>query len=139
MTQGQIEKYILANPKFKKSSKKLILVQDVFNVTEKEFEEMFIEQASEVVKLLRHAVNAEIKETANLKKRWHKIKKYPFKVPLEATVGGSCENAVKCYAFALSYIELLDEDYVAFVDFVLLSACFDNCKHEKHLSFIPGI
>ena len=86
--KSQIEKYILANPKFKKSSKKLILVQDVFNVTEKEFEEMFIEQASEVVKLLRHAVNAEIKETANLKKRWHKIKKYPFKVPLEATFGG---------------------------------------------------
>ena len=25
---------------------------------------------------------------------------------------------------------------LALVDLVLLSACFDNCKHEKHLTFI---
>ena len=31
--------------------------------------------------------------------------------------------------------ELLDEYYIALVDLVLLSACFDNCKHEKHLTF----
>lgn len=87
--KSEIEKFIVANPRFnKKSSKKSILVQDVFNLTEKEFEELFLQQGSEVVKLLRQAVSAEIMETANLKKRWFKIKKYAFKVPLESINGG---------------------------------------------------
>ena len=45
------------------------------------------------------------------------------------------ENLIKGNRFPLVYFELFDEDDVAFRDLVLLSAGFDNCVHEKHLSF----
>ena len=55
--------------------------------------------------------------------------------------GGSCLEAcigrerhdVEFDLGVLLRIQLLDEDDVLLVDLVLLSACRDNSKHEKHL------
>ena len=55
---------------------------------------------------------------------------------LESVCCRYCENLVKDNSFAFSGIELLNEDDVSFVNLVLLSACFNDCKHsEKHLTF----
>ena len=49
----------------------------------------------------------------------------------------NCKNLIKL-DFVLC-LDLLDEQYVALADLVLLSARFDYCKHEKHLTFINAI
>ena len=54
----------------------------------------------------------------------------------EALIAGNSKNFVKRNFVAFVCVELLNIENVALVDLVLLSACFDNCKHEKHLTFI---
>ena len=54
---------------------------------------------------------------------------------LEGISVGNCEYLVEGHGVAFICIEFFDVDDVAFVDFILLSACFDDSKHEKHLSF----
>ncbi len=51
-------------------------------------------------------------------------------------IAGNSKQFVKCNLVAFVHVELLNKENVALVDLVLLSACFDNCKHEKHLTFI---
>ena len=48
----------------------------------------------------------------------------------------NCKNLIKGYGFAFVDVELFYEKNVTLGDLVLLSAGFDNCKHEKHLTFI---
>ena len=45
------------------------------------------------------------------------------------------KNLFKGVGIALIHIELFNEDDIAFADLVLLSARFNNRKHEKHLTF----
>ena len=55
---------------------------------------------------------------------------------LESVVVGQCLNAVENDFVSFSNFELLYKNDVLLDYFVLLSAGFDNCKHEKHLSFL---
>ena len=52
---------------------------------------------------------------------------------------GDRKNLLEGVGVALVHIELFNEDDVAFADLVLLSARFNNRKHEKHLTFKCGI
>ena len=54
---------------------------------------------------------------------------------LEAVVVGQCLYAVENDLVSFICFELFNKDNVLLDYFVLLSAGFDNCKHEKHLSF----
>ena len=54
---------------------------------------------------------------------------------LEAVVIRQSLDLIENDLVPLGNLELLDEDDVLLDYFVLLSAGFDNCKHEKHLSF----
>ena len=54
---------------------------------------------------------------------------------LEAAVVGQSHNAVENDLVSFIRFELFNKDNVLLDYFVLLSAGFDNCKHEKHLSF----
>ena len=55
---------------------------------------------------------------------------------LESVVSSNCENLIKGNLFAFCCFELFDEDDISFVNLLLVSACFNDCKHsEKHLTF----
>ena len=53
----------------------------------------------------------------------------------ETCVGTCSKNRIKCNGVAVIDFELFGEYDVAFLDLVLLSAGYENSKHEKHLSF----
>ena len=55
---------------------------------------------------------------------------------LEACAVLKCENLIEGNLITLGCVKFLYVDDVALCDLVLLSAGFNNCEHEKHLSFI---
>ena len=57
---------------------------------------------------------------------------------LKACLGRNCNDLVKYDLCTLFAVKLLNEDNVLLRYFVLLSAGLDNCKHEKHLSFMKS-
>lgn len=61
-----------------------VLVQDVWQISELEFLQLFLEKSECIVALLNAAIKADIAETKALEKRWKKIKRYGYKVDLTA-------------------------------------------------------
>ena len=55
---------------------------------------------------------------------------------MHQTFGRNCNDLVDRELCAFFAVKLLNKDNILLCYFVLLSAGFDNCKHEKHLSFI---
>ena len=54
----------------------------------------------------------------------------------KSVIDGYTENAVELDLVALVNVKFFDENDVAFAYLVLLSACFDDRKHEKPLTFV---
>ncbi len=55
---------------------------------------------------------------------------------LKAAVCGYREHTVKRYLFTGLCLKLFYKEDIALLNLVLLSARFDYCKHEKHLTFV---
>ena len=53
----------------------------------------------------------------------------------EAGIAGHCYDFVEYDLVAFLRIELFNENHILLDDLVLLSAGFNDCKHEKHLTF----
>ncbi|MBE7077128.1 MAG: leucine-rich repeat domain-containing protein [Clostridiales bacterium] len=85
-----ISEYIESTENFQKSKKEKrpVLVQDLFKITELEYEELFLEKGKEAIDIIKAAVEQDIAESERLAKKWRKIWRYPYKVSLLKEEGG---------------------------------------------------
>ena len=64
------------------------MISNIMSLGELAFEELFLSKGSEVIKLIKAAIAYDIQETAYLKSKWKKIKKYIHSVDLHEKSGG---------------------------------------------------
>ncbi|MBE7080299.1 MAG: leucine-rich repeat domain-containing protein [Clostridiales bacterium] len=85
-----LTKYIEKTEAFQKNAKggQPVLVQDLFDLTESEYEELFLPKGKEAIDVVKAAVEQDIAESVCIEQKWKKIWRYPYKVSLLKTKGG---------------------------------------------------
>ncbi len=98
-----LEKYIRKKLHIDNSSHashSLVYFSDVWNLSEIEYESAGLKKPQQFMALLQTAILGEIRENKRIVRSWRKIKKYMYRVHLEASKGGifSDEDAAKIRA-----------------------------------------
>ncbi|MBO5851993.1 MAG: leucine-rich repeat domain-containing protein [Clostridia bacterium] len=83
----KIEKYIL-NKREERDKKNPVLLEEVYNITEFEYEGIGLIKPSQFSNFLKAVILGQTEENRRLIKTWQKIKDYRYKVPLEEGKGG---------------------------------------------------
>lgn len=85
-----LTKHIEDTETFKKNVKggRPVLIQDLFELTELEYEELFLPKGKEAIDIVKAAAEQDIAESVCIEKKWKKIWRYPYKVSLLKTKGG---------------------------------------------------
>lgn len=136
----KLEKYILS----KKSTKEVLteadticLLEDVWNLTELEFEGLGFERPNQVANFIKTAIYGLMEENARLEKKWHKIKKYSHLVPLSRKKGGlfNKRDAEKLRSIGIKYLNDIVEHSVFALKRLLLEKSMNNIINDINKAF----
>ncbi len=119
------------------SARSPALIQDVWQIPELDFFELYLPKATKAVALMDAAIRADIAETEALNARWKKIKNYPHKVMLEEEFGGifSKADAEVLRANGVQYLNDLKGVGVLDLKNMFLSHTFTRLPEEINAAF----
>ena len=131
-----ITKYVLSNRK-DNQSKVPVMFNEVWKMTEIEFEMLGLRKPKQVSVLLQTAIIGQMEENRRLLAIWKKIKKYPHKVALEESDGGvfSESDAKKLRTLKIKYLNDIRNHNVLEIKNLVLEKSFENIVKDINVAF----